>query len=63
MYATAAHRDREARAIAHFRIDGLATAPKSVRRHNVRSARRAGAAALRDELFEALAERSAMQAA
>lgn len=63
MYATATHRDREQRAIAHFRIDGLATAPRSVRRHNTRAVRRAGAAALRDELFEALAERYTTQAA
>lgn len=57
MQANAVHRDREVKIAAHYRIDCLSMAPKSVKVKTRRSARAAGRASLRILLAEALIER------
>lgn len=57
MQATIVHRDREAVHAAHYRIDCISMAPKSVQVKTRRSIRHAARATLRDLLAEALEER------
>jgi hypothetical protein len=51
------HRDREARHAAHYRIDCMSTAPKSVQVKTRRSMRHAAKSILADLLADALDER------
>ena len=62
MQATPVHRDREAKIAAHYWIDCVSMAPKSVKVKTRRSARAAGRASLRSLLVEALFERYELDA-
>jgi hypothetical protein len=62
MQATAVHRDREFKHAAHYRIDCVSMAPKSVKVRTRRSMRAAGRASLRTLLVEALTERYELDA-
>lgn len=62
MQAIAVHRDRETVHAAHYRIDCVSMAPKSVKVKTRRSMRAAGRATLRSLLAEALIERYELDA-
>jgi hypothetical protein len=62
MQPIAVHRDREIVHAAHYRIDCVSMATKSVKVKARRSMRAAGRASLRDLLTEALIERYELDA-